>query len=436
MTLVAPGRPIKVPKVSRPAEADVKSAEAKLADLRRMRAIALSLLLLMTAIFVATSLAQAHWPALAYLRAFAEAGMVGACADWFAVVALFRRPFGLPIPHTGIVPNNKDRIGAALGRFITNNFLHPKVADEQLAKVDMVGRLARWIKDPDNSRQLAQYAGISLPHVLKSASQPELGEFLARVAQRGLESIPVAPLASRIVAVLWAGGAGRIAIERALDFAEHSLKRHKSAITDIVSEQSSRWIPKWVDRMIADRVLAGVLSTLEELRDEDHPWRVELAQTVEKLIADLATDPDMYAVGERLKADVLASPVFLEQAKSLWAEIERGLQLDMHARAEGAARAVEAGLQSFATWLSEEPDRQRRLNRRIRLLLLRMLLPRRAEIGGYVTRVVQNWDADTLVNRLELQVGKDLQYIRINGTLVGGLVGLLIFIASNWISGS
>jgi uncharacterized membrane-anchored protein YjiN (DUF445 family) len=272
--------------------------------------------------------------------------------------------------------------------------------------------------------------------VLKSASQPELGEFLARVAQRGLESIPVAPLASRIVAVLWAGGAGRLAIERALDFAEHSLKRHKSAITEIVSEQSSRWIPKWVDRMIADRVLAGVLSTLEELRDEDHPWRVELAQTVEKLITDLATDPDMYAVGERLKADVLASPVFLEQAKSLWAEIERGLQLDMHARAEGAARAVEGGLQSFANWLSEDPDRQRRLNRRLRLLLLRMLLPRRAEIGAYVTQVVQNWDADTLVNRLELQVGKDLQYIRINGTLVGGLVGLLIFIASNWISGS
>ena len=434
MTL-APGRPIKVPKVSRPAEAETKSAEAKLADLRRMRAIALLLLVLMTGIFVATSFAKTRWPWLAYLRAFAEAGMVGACADWFAVVALFRRPFGLPIPHTGIVPNNKDRIGIALGRFITNNFLNPRVADEQLAKVDIVGWLAGWIKNPDNSKQLAQYVGTSVPRVLKSASRQEIGEFLARVIQRGIESIPVTPLASKMVAVLWAGGAGQLAIERALDFAEDSLKRNKSAITEMVSAQSSRWIPRWVDQVIADRVLAGVLSTLRELRDPDHPWRIELAQTVEKLITDLATDPDMHAVGERWKAQLLASPVFLEQAKSLWAEIERGLQSDMEARAEGAAQALEAGMQSFANWLGEDPDRQRQLNRWIRLLMLRMLLPRRAEIGAYVTHVVQNWDAATLVNRLELQVGKDLQYIRINGTVVGGLAGLLIFIASNWISG-
>jgi uncharacterized membrane-anchored protein YjiN (DUF445 family) len=431
MTL-APGRPTKVPKLSRPAEAEIKNAEAKLADLRRMRAIALSLLVLMTGIFIATSFARARWPWLAYLRAFAEAGMIGACA---AVVALFRRPFGLPIPHTGIVPNNKDRIGIALGRFITNNFLNPRVADEQLARVDIVGWLTRWIKNPDNSRQLAQYVGTSVPRVLKSASRPELGEFLAHVVQRGLESVPVAPLASKLVAVLWAGGAGQLAVERALDFAEDSLKRHKPAITDMVSAQSSRWIPRWVDRVIAERVLAGVLSTLGELRNPDHPWRIELAQTVQKLITDLATDPDMHAVGERWKAQLLASPVFLEQAKSLWAEIERALQSDRDARAEAAAQALEAGLQSFAKWLGEDPDRQRQLNRWIRLLLLRMLLPRRAEIGAYVTHVVQNWDAATLVNRLELQVGKDLQYIRINGTVVGGLAGLLIFIASNWIGG-
>src|SRR5215475_14135674 len=171
-----------------------------------MRAIASLLLALMTLIFVITTVAEVDWPWLPYVRAFAEAGMIGACADWFAVVALFRRPFGLPIPHTGIVPNNKDRIGIALGRFITNNFLNPRVAGEQLAKVDIVGWLSRWIKDPDNSRQLAQYVGTSIPRVLKSASRLELGEFLARVVQRGVESIPVAPLASKMVAVLWAGG--------------------------------------------------------------------------------------------------------------------------------------------------------------------------------------------------------------------------------------
>src|SRR5262249_56067485 len=135
----------------------------------------------------------------------------------------------------------------------------------------------------------------------------------------------------------------------------------------------------------AERVLAGVLSTLGELRDPDHPWRLELAQTVDKLITDLATDPDVYAVGERLKAQLLASPVFLEQAKSLWAEIERGLQSDMDARAEGAAQAFEAGMQSFANWLGEDPDRQRQLNRWIRLLMLCILFPRPPQLTPYST---------------------------------------------------
>src|SRR6516164_9394739 len=165
------------------------------------------------------------------------------------------------------------------------------------------------------------------------------------------------------------------------------------------SEHSSRWIPKWVDNMIAERVMAGLLSTLQELRDPDHPWRVELSQAVEKLIADLATDPDMHAVGERIKAQLLANPLFQEQARSLWEEIERGLESDPQARAETAARTIEVALHNFGRWLEQDPDRQRRFNRWIRLLMLRILLPRRAEIGAYVTHVVQNWDAATLVNR-------------------------------------
>src|SRR6516225_7540476 len=174
-----------------------------------MRVIAVSLLGVMTCIFVATSVAKVDWAWLPYVRAFAEAGMVGACADWFAVVALFRHPFGIPIPHTGIVPNNKDRIGAALGRFITNNFLSPRVAHEQLFRVDVVGWITRWVNDPDNAKQLAQYVGTLLPRILKSLARPELGEFLGDVARQGIESVPAAPLASKLLAVLWAGGAGR-----------------------------------------------------------------------------------------------------------------------------------------------------------------------------------------------------------------------------------
>jgi uncharacterized membrane-anchored protein YjiN (DUF445 family) len=418
----------------RSAEPELKTPEAKLADLKRMRAIALLLLVLMTVIFVATTAVKMDWPWVPYLRAFAEAGMVGACADWFAVVALFRHPFGIPIPHTGIVPNNKDRIGAALGRFITNNFLAPKVAHEQLARVDVVGWLARWVNDPANSRQLVQYVSVLLPQLLKSLPGPELSEFLAKAARRGIEAVPAAPLASKVLSVVWAGGAAQTAIERGLDFGESALARHKPAINRMVSEHSSRWIPKWVDNAIADRVTSGILGTMREMRDPAHPWRIELRQSVEKWIADLATDPEMQAFGESVKAEFLANPLFVEQSKKLWAEIEAGLHSDLTAHAETIAAALEAALHSLGQWLDGDPDRQAKLNRWIRLVMLRVLLPRRAEIGAYVTHVVKNWDSATLVDRLELQVGKDLQYIRINGTLVGGLVGLLIFVVSKWLA--
>jgi len=280
----------RTPDAARSADIELKTPEEKRADLRRMRTIATALLILMAAIFVATTVTTASWPWLPYLRAFAEAGMVGACADWFAVVALFRHPLGIPIPHTGIVPHNKDRIGAALGRFITNNFLNPKVAHQQFARVDVVGWFAHWINDPANSRRLAEQIRGALPVVLKSLPGRELGEFLGLAGQRGIEAIPAAPLASRVLSVVWAGGAAQGAIESALAFAEGSLQRHKPTINQMVTEQSSRWIPSWIDRAIADRVMNGLLSTMREMRNPEHPWRIELAQSVEQWIADLATD--------------------------------------------------------------------------------------------------------------------------------------------------
>jgi len=424
---------LEVPRIAIP---EIKSAEAKRADLRRMRTIALLLLVLMTAIFVATTAIKVDWPWVPYVRAFAEAGMVGACADWFAIVALFRHPFGIPIPHTGIVPNNKERIGIALGNFITNNFLSPKVAHKQLIRVDVAGSVARWINDPANSRQLIQQVSLLLPQVLKSLPGPELAAFLGDAARRGVEAVPAAPLASKVLAVLWAGGAAQTAIERALDFGESSLTRHQDTINRMVSEQTSRWVPRWIDNAIAARVTAGLLSTMREMRDPDHPWRVELTQAVEKLIADLASDPDMRALGERMKAALLANPLFVEQAKALWDEIESGLNADAAAHTKAIAGVIEVALRSLGQWLTDNPERRQRINRRVRLLMLHLLLPRRAVIGACVTQVVRNWDSATLVDRLELQFGKDLQYVRINGTLVGGLVGLLIFIAAKWIAPS
>jgi uncharacterized membrane-anchored protein YjiN (DUF445 family) len=368
------------------------------------------------------------------VRAFAEAGMVGACADWFAVVALFRRPLGLPIPHTGIVPNNKERIGAALGRFMTNNFLTAPVLRDRLARVDIVGAVARWLDEPANANRLADYLANVLPRLVEQLPRAQIGESLGRLSQQALAGIPAAPAASKLLAVVWAQGEAQALIAQAVEYAESYLAGNKDYFSNKIAQQSSRWIPKWVDKMVADKVMSGVLSSLTEMRDAKHPWRVELRKGVEQLITQLASDPEMYRRGETLKSELLANPLVAEQAKVLWTEVEGGLQWGIPAHADAIARNVQQALGNFSQWLREDTERQALLNRRIRAVARRALLAYRTDIGGYIERVVRNWDSAVLVERLELQVGKDLQFIRINGTLVGGLVGLLIFIASKWLT--
>jgi len=404
-----------------------KSEAQRRAELRRMRLIATMLLVLMAAIYLLMRRAPPSWVWAPYLGAFAEAGMVGACADWFAVVALFRRPLGLPIPHTAVVPENKRRIGAAMGRFITNNFLSPRVAIARLASVDFAGLAARWLEDDRNARAVAAGAGRIIPYALDLAPKAAIEEWVALVARRGIEAVPAAPLASRGLSILWAQGAGQTLLDQGLDFLETALAEHKATIVRHVAQKTWRWVPKWVDDMIAAKVVNGLSETLREMRDLDHPWRDEANARIEKLIDDLAHDPQMRAQGEALKQDILANPVFAEQARALWEELETALKEDLPRHAEAIVGWLAGLAAALGRWLEEDAPRRARINRRIRLVALRTILPRRAEIGGYIAAVVDNWDTATLVNRLELQVGRDLQYIRINGTLVGGLVGLLIF---------
>jgi uncharacterized membrane-anchored protein YjiN (DUF445 family) len=412
-----------------------KSQAERRAELRRMRTIATMLLVLMAAIYLAMRRAPPSWAWAPYLSAFAEAGMVGACADWFAVVALFRRPLGLPIPHTAVVPENKRRIGAAMGRFITNNFLSPRVAITRLASVDFVGLAARWLADERNARAVAEAAGRAIPYALDLVPKAEIDEWVSFAARRGIEAVPFAPLASRGLSILWARGAGQTLLDQALDFLETTLARHKATIVRHVSQKTWRWIPKWVDDMIAAKVVNGLTETLREMRDPDHPWREQVNALVEKLIDKLAHDPKMRTECEALKQDILANPVFAEQAHALWEELETALRDDLPRHREAIVQWLVASAGALGRWLEDDAPRQARINRRLRLLALRTVLPRRAEIGAYIAAVVDNWDTATLVNRLELQVGKDLQYIRINGTLVGGLVGLVIFTLSGAFGG-
>jgi uncharacterized membrane-anchored protein YjiN (DUF445 family) len=367
------------------------------------------------------------------VRAFAEAGMVGACADWFAVVALFRHPLGIPIPHTGIVPRNKARIGAALGRFITNNFLTPKVLSEKLVKVDAAQWVADWLANPDNAKSVARRAALVVPEVVRALPREVMADALGRSLVAGLKAVPAGPVAANLLGIVWAQGETQKLLDRAITVAESALIANKAFIRARVEANSSRWVPRWLDGVVADKITSTVSATLTEMRDPTHPWRIELKDGIEGLIGRLGTDPALQADVEAAKHAFLDDPGFAEHVTVIWKEIDARLPSDVSAHAETIATAVEHCLLSAGRWIGEDPAVKEKINNWVRYLVRRTISPRRAEIGAFVTNVVEAWDSTTLVNRLELQVGKDLQYIRINGTLVGGLVGLIIFTVSKWL---
>ena len=406
--------------------------DTRLRDLRRMRFLATALLVLMFGIFIATSFARMPWPWLPYLQAFAEAGMIGACADWFAVVALFRHPLGLPIPHTAIVPHNKGRIGGALGRFVSNNFLSPLVLEAKLREIDTAGWIARWLSDRENARRVARRTAMALPQIMRALPRDQLGAFLTRGIRHGIEAVPAAPLASELLSLFWAQGETQALVEQAISIAAAALVDNRDVIKASVTKKSSRFIPKWVDGIVADKIMSGVSQLLDEMRNPDHPWRMELGAAIERLIKDLAENPDMIARGEELKAEMLRNPAVSEQVGKLWTRIETRIGSDIESYVGPLSDAFESALVALGGWMMRDRRAGIAVNQWIGIALLRGIAPRRAEIGNFIAQVVEKWDSETLVNRLELQVGRDLQYIRINGTLVGGLVGLIIFSAKQW----
>jgi uncharacterized membrane-anchored protein YjiN (DUF445 family) len=407
------------------AEAEERALERR-RDLSRMRALATGLLVAMAALFVAASVAEARWPNLGFVRAFAEAATVGACADWFAVTALFRRPLGLPIPHTAIIPRNKDRIGEALGAFIAGEFLTPRVLDQRLRELDLARRLADWLRRPGNAAEIARLAGAVIPEII--ASGPELKSFAAEAGRRLAGATPAGPVASRTLAALWNEGRAQSLADSAVGWFGDYLAERRDFIREEMTSRT-RWLPRFVDDFLADRFAEGLTHAVRGMREPGHPWRRELQTWVEGLIDRLAHDPATLARADEIKRSILDNPAFQAQVETLWTEAEHRLTTDPSLRAGAVETALERGVLALGRWLDEDAGARDRLNGWVRILVRRTVSPRRKAIGDFVAGVVRTWDAEDVVEKLELQVGRDLQYIRINGTVVGGLVGLLIYSA-------
>ncbi len=393
--------------------------------------MATGLLALMTIVFLLASYAERRWAGAAYLRAFAEAAMVGGCADWFAVTALFRRPFGLPIPHTAIIPRGKDRIGGALGRFIVENFLSPQVLDAKLREIALAAWVGDWLKQPQNARVVAVRLVRAGPQIVRALPEGALDALFETAALAAARSIPAAPTASALLRAAWNGGRAEPLIERAAEWLGDYLAEHQELILEKVQAQSWKWLPSWVDKAIARQITRGLVQLLTDVRQADHPWRAKLGEAVEGLIERLAHDPDLRLRGDALKQQVLDDPRFAEHVRGLWSQLRSRLSAGDWGQAAGYEVRLEALLCGLGDWLCGDAALPRSLNAAARTLVREVLAPRREAIGRFVAQVVEGWDARSVVERLELQVGPDLQYIRVNGAVVGGLVGLALFALSH-----
>jgi uncharacterized membrane-anchored protein YjiN (DUF445 family) len=400
--------------------------QEQLAQLTRMRTIATSLLAVMAIIFVGARLLQPAYGFLSFVSAFAEAAMVGALADWFAVTALFRRPLGLPIPHTAIIPNNKDRIGESVANFLEHNFMTEDVLREELKQIDFALAAAKWLSDPDHSRTVARQIVSGIPAVIHMIEDDDVGNFMQNTLAKGMKNIRFGPVLAEVFSVLVADRRHQILFDHLIGLASKALEQNRPFIRQKIHEKSPRWIPRMIDDKLFERLLEETENILNEMKDENSEWRARFQQATEDLIEKLRSSPEYEERIAAIVSQTLSHPLFRNYTQQVWHDVRDRLLADATAEDSRAVNQLDRALRAFSTALMQDAAVQNKLNRWIRAFAAEAIANRREAIADLVKRVIQKWDADTVSRKFELYVGKDLQYIRINGTLVGGLVGLVL----------
>lgn len=398
--------------------------------LRRMRLVATALLVAMAALYlVARALGDRH-PAWGFVRAFAEAAMVGGLADWFAVTALFRHPLGLPIPHTAIVPRNKDRIGDTLAQFLRDNFLIPRVVARRMQRVDVAGAAGRWLASPKGASEgrLRRGASRLAADMLESLDQERLGGMVRTTLAQRLRSLEISPLLGNALSAAIADNRHVPLLDGIIKWAAKVLSANEPVIRAMVHERAGS-LMRWtgLDETLANKIIAGLDGMIQDMASQpDHPLRAKAEEGLAQLAHDLQFDPVMRERVEGFKAEMLDNPALSDWWQGIWEQM-RGAMLKI-ARDPDAMMAGRFGeaLHQLGVTLQEDSDLANTINRFAR----RTAVGAAADYGDAIVRLVsetvRGWDAQTITRRLENAVGRDLQYIRINGTLVGGLVGLVI----------
>jgi uncharacterized membrane-anchored protein YjiN (DUF445 family) len=408
--------------------APIPREEEKRRALRKMKLVALSFLLGAAAVFLVMSL----WPGepawTGYVKAAAEAGMVGALADWFAVTALFRHPLGIPIPHTAIIPTRKDALGDSLGEFVGANFLSEQVVRERLRRVGVSARLGGWLAEPANAERVTAELATVVRGVVAVLRDEDVQAVMEQAVVKRVVAVPWGPPLGKLMAGVVEDGSHHKLVDLMCDRAYEWVKENHSTVLRVVSDRAPTWSPKFVDSMVADKVYGEVLTFAWNVKtDVNHPMRLAIDKFLAEFASDMQTDPATMARAEVVKQHVIEHPEVQNVIGSAWTTAKRLLLDAAEDPSSELRKRVREGLITLGRRLTEDDSLRDKVDNWVEGAAAYIVLNYRDEITTLITDTVQRWDAEETSRKIELQVGRDLQFIRINGTVVGSLAGLLIY---------
>ncbi|MDQ6874210.1 MAG: DUF445 domain-containing protein [Actinomycetota bacterium] len=397
--------------------------------LRRMKTGSTGLLLLAIVVYAAATRWRASGgPAWAgYLAAAAEAGTIGGLADWFAVTALFRHPLGLPIPHTAILPNRKEELGRSLQRFVATNFLAEPVIRDKIARFGITARLGGWLAEPAHAARVADELATVIRGAVAVLRDEDVQRLLEHFVLRHLADQPLGPPAGRLLGAFVEQRSHERLIDLALDKAGDWLAENRESVIRVVSAQAPGWTPRFMDHRIAGRVYNELVRFAAEVRsDPRHQLRRALDDYLNTLADDLVHDPDTIARAERLKARLLEHPEFRHAVAALWSAVKRVVLEAAHDPESELRRQAVQAIAAFGVRLRDDTALQGKIDHWVENAGTHVITTYRDDVTAIISDTVNRWDAKETARKVELQVGRDLQFIRINGTVVGALAGLVI----------
>ena len=404
-----------------------ESTELRTRRLAAARRRASALLAAVTALFVAVTVAGAHGTLLGYVQAGAEASMVGGVADWFAVTALFRRPLGLPIPHTALIVERKDQFAVTLGQFVQENFLNADVLAERIRSARLVSRLAAWLADRANAARFAGHAANLVVTVAEALRDEDVQRVLTAELTRAIDAVEVAPLAGRALRVVIAGGHHTELFNTIVLGADRYLADHSEELRELFEAESPRWVPDAVYRRVFERLYNRLRQRLVAMAaDPDDETRHQFEKWLAGLPDRLETSPELRERGERLKREVLGSAGLRDWSSSVWQKVKDTLRTQAADPESELRRRLADALVAAGQRLGSDPRLADGLERMVESGARALAGQFHDELADLVTGTIERWDAAETSSQLELLLGRDLQYIRINGTVVGAGVGLVL----------